>query len=144
MGEIHNSYLLANRQQSHLESAVMTEVMHTTMVETVTESDSRDAEVRSMLLCVVRSLVDEADRVELLHVAGEDGMAFQVRSAASDVGKLIGKSGRTARAIRTILSASAARNGRRYSLDIVQDSVPQNGLLANAHLDAGQGDSLLD
>jgi predicted RNA-binding protein YlqC (UPF0109 family) len=144
VGEIHNSYLLANRQQSHLESAVMTEVMHTTMVETVTESDSRDAEVRSMLLCVVRSLVDEADRVELLHVAGEDGMAFQVRSAASDVGKLIGKSGRTARAIRTILSASAARNGRRYSLDIVQDSVPQNGLLANAHLDAGQGDSLLD
>jgi predicted RNA-binding protein YlqC (UPF0109 family) len=122
----------------------MTEVLHTTMAETVTESDSRDAEVRSMLLCVVRSLVDEADRVELLHVAGEDGMAFQVRSAASDVGKLIGKSGRTARAIRTILSASAARNGRRYSLDIVQDSVPQNGLLANAHLDAGQGDSLLD
>jgi predicted RNA-binding protein YlqC (UPF0109 family) len=97
-----------------------------------------------MLLCVVRSLVDEADRVELLHVAGDGGMAFQVRSAANDVGKLIGKSGRTARAIRTILSANAARNGRRYSLDIVQDNVPQNGPLANAHLDAGQGDSLVD
>ena len=97
-----------------------------------------------MLLCVVRSLVDEADRVELLHVAVEDGMAFQVRSAANDVGKLIGKSGRTARAIRTILSANAARNGRRYSLDIVQDSLSQNGLLASTQRDAAAGDSLLD
>lgn len=81
-----------------------------------------------MLLGVVRSLVDEADQVELLHIADEDGMAFQVRAATSDVGKLIGKSGRTARAIRTILAASAARNGRRYSLDIVQESLNTGAL----------------
>jgi predicted RNA-binding protein YlqC (UPF0109 family) len=90
-----------------------------------------------MLLAVIRSLVDEADRLELLHIPGDEGMAFQVRSAAGDVGKLIGKSGRTARAIRTILSATAAKNGRRYSLDIVQHVQHANGLL-----DVGAGDSL--
>ncbi len=81
-----------------------------------------------MLLGVVRSLVDEAERVELLHIADENGMAFQVRAATSDVGKLIGKSGRTARAIRTILAANAARNGRHYSLDIVQESLNTDAL----------------
>jgi uncharacterized protein len=100
----------------------MTEELRTNRAETGVLPDPRDTEVRGMLLGVVRSLVDEADQVELLHIADEGGMAFQVRAATSDVGKLIGKSGRTARAIRTILAANAARNGRRYSLDIVQES----------------------
>jgi predicted RNA-binding protein YlqC (UPF0109 family) len=75
-----------------------------------------------MLLTLVCSLVDEVDKIELIHIAGDEGMGFQVRSAASDTGKLIGKSGRTARAIRTILGAAAAKTGRRYTLDIVQQS----------------------
>ena len=115
----------------------MTEAQRTAMAETRSVTDPRDTEVRSMLLAVIRSLVDDADRVELLHVPGDEGMAFQVRSAAGDVGKLIGKSGRTARAIRTILSASAAKNGRRYSLDIVQHGAPAHELL-----DVGPEDSL--
>jgi predicted RNA-binding protein YlqC (UPF0109 family) len=132
---MHICYLLANRQHSALESAVMAEELRTNRAEIGAVSDPRDAEVRGMLLCVVRSLVDEADRVELLHIADEDGMAFQVRAALSDVGKLIGKSGRTARAIRTILTANAARNGRRYSLDIVQESLD-----ADAQRNLGDGD----
>jgi predicted RNA-binding protein YlqC (UPF0109 family) len=98
----------------------MTELLHTQPAETIAVVDPRDAEVRSMLLAVLRSLVDEADRMELLHISGPEGTAFQVRSAAKDVGKLIGKSGRTARAIRTILSGSAAKNRRKYTLDIAQ------------------------
>jgi uncharacterized protein len=97
----------------------MAELLRTNLAETIPVSDPRDAEVLGMLLAVVRSLVDEAEKVELLHVANAEGVAFQVRSAANDVGKLIGKSGRTARAIRTILSGNAVKNGRRYTLDIV-------------------------
>jgi predicted RNA-binding protein YlqC (UPF0109 family) len=81
--------------------------------------DARDEEVRTMLFTVVTSLVDDAGSVEMLHVGGGEGAAFQVRAATNDLGKLIGKSGRTARAIRTLLSACATRNGRRYTLDIV-------------------------
>ncbi len=96
----------------------MAEMLRTNTVEIMPSVDARDLQVREMLLAVLRSLVDEPDAVELLHISGADGLAFQVRSAANDIGKLIGKSGRTARAIRTILSGSAAKNGRRYSLDI--------------------------
>ncbi len=95
-------------------------MLRTTQAEIFQSADPRDAEVRGMLLSVVCSLVDETDKVELLHVADSEGMVFQVRLATNDVGKVIGKSGRTARAIRTILSASAAKNGRRYTLDIAR------------------------
>jgi predicted RNA-binding protein YlqC (UPF0109 family) len=121
-GEIamHIRDWFANAQQFGLESAAMAETLHQDLTETTPATDPRDAEVRTMLLSVVRAIVDEADKIELLHVADTEGTAFQVRSAATDVGKLIGKSGRTARAIRTILSGTAAKNRRRYSLDIVQ------------------------
>jgi predicted RNA-binding protein YlqC (UPF0109 family) len=113
--------LFANRQQTHLELAVMTDISATNAAETDSaNADPRDIKVRDMLLAVMHSLVDQEDKLEMLHIAGADGVAFQVRASSGDVGKLIGKSGRTARAIRTILSASAAKNGRRYTLDIAQ------------------------
>lgn len=96
----------------------MAEMLSAPTFDITTSLEPRDAHVRDMLLAVVRSLVDQPEAVELLHISGTDGIAFQVRSAANDIGKLIGKSGRTARAIRTILSGSAAKSGRRYSLDI--------------------------
>ncbi len=98
----------------------MAEMLSTNTVDTGPTVDPRDTHVRAMLLAVLRSLVDTPESIELLHISGADGIAFQVRCAAGDIGKLIGKSGRTARAIRTILSGSAAKNGRRYSLDIAQ------------------------
>ena len=95
-------------------------MLNTETIDVLPSVDQRDTDVREMLFAVLRSLAQEPDAIELLHVSESDGLAFQVRSAAGDNGKLIGKSGRTARAIRTILSGSAARNGRRYSLDIAQ------------------------
>lgn len=71
-----------------------------------------------MLLAIARSLVDHPERVILLHVAGEREIAFQLRSAPEDVGKLIGSRGRIARAIRVILHGTAMKNGRLYTLDI--------------------------
>jgi predicted RNA-binding protein YlqC (UPF0109 family) len=98
----------------------MTEILRTDEAEVAEVVDPRDGEVHAMLLAIVRSLVSEPDKVELLRIAGAAGMAFQVRSAVEDVGKLIGKGGRTARAIRVILSGNAAKNGRRYTLDIAR------------------------
>jgi uncharacterized protein len=80
-------------------------------------TDPRDAEVGAMLLAVLRSLVDSPDELEMISLADATGVSFQVHLDANDVGKLIGKSGRTARAIRTILSGNAAKRGRRYSID---------------------------
>jgi predicted RNA-binding protein YlqC (UPF0109 family) len=71
-----------------------------------------------MLLTVLRALVDKTDELEMVTLSDDLGVSFQVRSAADDLGKLIGKNGRTARAIRTILGASAAKHRRRYSLDL--------------------------
>jgi predicted RNA-binding protein YlqC (UPF0109 family) len=98
----------------------MTDVLLRNHADAPVAADPRDLKVRDMLLAVMRSLVDAEDKLEIACVAAAEGAAFQVRCASLDVGKLIGKSGRTARAIRTILSASAAKNGRRYTLDITQ------------------------
>jgi uncharacterized protein len=91
--------------------------LHTETLDTIA-TDPRDLEVGRMLLTVLRALVDKTDELEMVTLSDDLGLSFQVRSAADDLGKLIGKNGRTARAIRTILGASAAKHGRRYSLDL--------------------------
>jgi predicted RNA-binding protein YlqC (UPF0109 family) len=98
----------------------MAEMLGTELTGAAEAADPRDAEVHEMLLAVVRSLVGEPGKVELLRISSAEGTAFQVRPAVGDVGKLIGKGGRTARAIRVILSGNAAKNGRRYTLDIAR------------------------
>ena len=99
----------------------MEELLRTGTADTIS-IDPRDAEIGAMLLAVARSLVDKANELELLSLADAEGVAFQIRSAAEDVGKLIGKSGRTARAIRTILNGNSVKNGRRYSVDFGKKS----------------------
>lgn len=73
-----------------------------------------------MLLTVIRSLVDRPQDVEILSVPGEASLTFRVLAHPSDMGKLIGVNGRTARALRIILGANAARLKRNLSLDIAQ------------------------
>ena len=97
----------------------MEEILRTEAADTVA-TDPIDAEVYAMLMAVVRSLVDRADEVVVVPLADASGISFQVHSAAEDVGKLIGKGGRTARAIRTILSGNSAKYKRRYSVDFAK------------------------
>ena len=87
--------------------------------------DEVEQEVRHILMTVIRSLVDRPDDVEILSLRGEINLTFQVKAHPSDMGKLIGVNGRTARALRIILGANAARLKRNLGLDIVQrDSSP--------------------
>ena len=68
---------------------------------------------------VVKSLVDAPDEVSVNVIEGEKSTILELKVAQEDVGKVIGKQGRIAKAIRTILSASATRDGKRANLEIL-------------------------
>ncbi len=68
---------------------------------------------------MVRSLVDQPDEVSVNVIEGEKSTILELHVAEGDVGKVIGKQGRIAKAIRTILSASATRDGKRAVLEIL-------------------------
>jgi predicted RNA-binding protein YlqC (UPF0109 family) len=68
---------------------------------------------------IAKSLVDDADAVSLRSVDRRDSTVLELEVAPADLGKVIGRQGRTARAIRTLLAAAASRSRRRYVLEIL-------------------------
>ena len=68
---------------------------------------------------MVKSLVDVPEEVSVNVLEGEKSTILELRVAQEDVGKVIGKQGRIAKAIRTILSASATKDGKRATLEIL-------------------------
>ena len=76
--------------------------------------------MKELVLFLARALVDDPDQVEV-HIVEEDrAIVFELTVAREDLGKVIGKEGRTARAIRTLLSSMAARSRKRAVLDILE------------------------
>jgi predicted RNA-binding protein YlqC (UPF0109 family) len=69
---------------------------------------------------IVRSLVDNPDQVDVTEVQGSRTTVYELRVAQGDLGKVIGKSGQTAKSIRTLLAAAAARKGKRAVLEILE------------------------
>ncbi len=74
---------------------------------------------KELVSYVARSLVDEPDGVEVNMIEGEKSTILELRVAPADIGKVIGKHGRIAKAIRTILSAASTRTGKRIVLEIL-------------------------
>ena len=74
---------------------------------------------KDLIEYIAKSLVDEPSAVSVNEVEGERGPVLELRVAQDDIGKVIGKYGRIAKAMRTVLSASASRDGKRYSLEIL-------------------------
>jgi len=72
---------------------------------------------------IAKALVDDPSQVSVQVVHGDEGEGtlLELRVAPTDVGKVIGKQGRTARSMRTLLSAAGMKLHKRYSLDIVED-----------------------
>ncbi|HWW97231.1 MAG TPA: KH domain-containing protein [Edaphobacter sp.] len=73
---------------------------------------------------IARALVDDPANVSVEAIAEGDSTVIRLRVAQSDVGKVIGKQGRTARSMRTILSAASMKLKHRFSLDIVEQGEP--------------------
>jgi uncharacterized protein len=76
--------------------------------------------MRDLIEYVARGLVDHPDEVEVREVDGDGGgLVLELRVAPGDLGKVIGRQGRTARALRVLLSAAATKTQRKVSLEIL-------------------------
>jgi predicted RNA-binding protein YlqC (UPF0109 family) len=75
--------------------------------------------MKDLVEFLAQSLVDDADAVEIHPVERDQATVLELSVAPDDLGKVIGRQGRTARAMRTVLAAAASRSRRRYVLDIV-------------------------
>ncbi|MCR4425188.1 MAG: KH domain-containing protein [Firmicutes bacterium] len=76
--------------------------------------------LRDLVLFLASSLVDNPDQVGVREIQGDDAVIIEVTVAPDDMGKIIGKHGRIARAIRTVTRALAAREGKRVMVEIVE------------------------
>lgn len=68
---------------------------------------------------IARSLVDNPEQVEVAMIEGEKSTILELKVAESDIGKVIGKHGRIAKAVRTILSAASSQSQKRFVLEIL-------------------------
>ena len=69
---------------------------------------------------IIKELVSETSAVDVREVEGKSTTKIEVRVAQKDVGKIIGKGGRTVRAIRSLLHAASVKQGHRYVLEIIE------------------------
>jgi len=77
-------------------------------------------EMKDLIKYMAQSLVDNPDKVEVSEVIGEQTSVIELRVAKEDLGKVIGKQGRTAKAMRTILSAASTKLHKRTVLEIIE------------------------
>ena len=77
--------------------------------------------MKQLILDIVQALVDQPDDVKIQMIDDNDSTVIRLRVAHQDIGKVIGKQGRTARSLRTILGAASMKLHHRFALDIVED-----------------------
>jgi hypothetical protein len=77
--------------------------------------------MKELVQYLARSLVNNPDAVELAEREVEDAAVFELKVAKDDLGRIIGKQGRTARSIRTILNAAASKTNRKVVLEILEE-----------------------
>jgi uncharacterized protein len=76
--------------------------------------------MKDLILTMVKALVDKPEEVSLQEVEGEKTTVLELRVAKEDLGKVIGKQGKTAKAMRTILNATATKLKKRAVLEIIE------------------------
>jgi hypothetical protein len=79
-----------------------------------------EATMKDLVTFIARALVDNPDDVSVNEIEGEQTSVIELRVAKDDLGKIIGKHGRTAQSIRTILSAASAKHKKRAVLEIIE------------------------
>jgi predicted RNA-binding protein YlqC (UPF0109 family) len=83
------------------------------------EATDPSAALKELIHTIAQELVDHPDQVEVTEIPGDNNSVIELRVAKDDIGKVIGKEGRTAQSMRTILTAVSQKLGRRAHLDIV-------------------------
>ena len=76
--------------------------------------------MKELIEAIAKALVDNPDQVQVRPVEGEQVTVLELRVHPSDLGKVIGKQGRTARAVRTILGAAGMKLRKRFTLEILE------------------------
>ncbi len=89
-------------------------------------SDPAIERMSQLILDIVRALVDQPDAVSVQLLEDCGATVLQLRVTSEDIGKVIGKQGRTARSLRTILGAASMKLHHRFSLDILEDDGPKS------------------
>lgn len=82
---------------------------------------ANEQSMKELVEFVARALVDDIGRIEISELAGNQTNIIELKVAKEDIGKVIGRQGRTADAIRTILNCAAAKLNKRYILQIIDE-----------------------
>jgi predicted RNA-binding protein YlqC (UPF0109 family) len=77
--------------------------------------------MKELVEAIARALVDHPNEVEVISVEGSQATILELRLNAEDLGKVIGREGRTAKAIRTLLGAAGMKVRKRFTLEILED-----------------------
>lgn len=80
----------------------------------------KDSSSKEVVEIIARTLVDFPDEVSVREIEGETATVIELRVASKDLGKVIGKQGRTARAMRTLLRAAGMKFRKRFVLEIIE------------------------
>ena len=80
-----------------------------------------DVSMKNLVEYIAKALVDEVDRIEISEITGNQTNIIELKVTKEDIGKVIGRQGRTADAIRTILNCAAAKLSKRYILQIIDE-----------------------
>jgi uncharacterized protein len=75
--------------------------------------------LKELIMTIAEALVDDPDSVQVTEIDNDHNCVIELKVAKNDIGKVIGKDGRTAQSMRTILAAASIKAGRRAHLDIV-------------------------
>jgi len=76
--------------------------------------------MKDLLIKIAKALVDNPEQVQVTEIEGSQAVVLELRVDKSDMGKVIGKKGRTVNAIRTVLIAAAGKAKKRYVLEIIE------------------------
>jgi predicted RNA-binding protein YlqC (UPF0109 family) len=91
------------------------------------KTTDRPDDMRELVNQIAKALVDVPEAVEVEAVERDESTVLRLRVAPTDVGKVIGKQGRTARSVRTILGAVSMKHRHRYTLDILEEDHHEAG-----------------
>ncbi len=80
----------------------------------------KDSSLKEVVEIIARTLVDYPDEVVVREIEGETATVIELRVASKDLGKVIGKQGRTARAMRTLMRAAGMKSRKRFVLEIIE------------------------